>query len=523
MSICTVRALPALCLVLAAPASALNFLDISDSAGFTPDHTDQTPAGGISVADFNGNGYPDIFVTGGLGTPNRLYFNQGDNTFQDDPAINAQLAGERCSVTAAADYDNDGWPDLYVGCRWSENHLFRNIGGEGFADVTPEALQHNVPCCSSTRTDAVAWGDLTGNGFLDLYIGIFTGEPDTVPGNLDRIMLNNGDGTWTNAADALDPDALVKPALAVTMSDLDGDGRPDIYVINDKKAGNQLWRNEGPGCGSWCFSDISEASATDTRAYGMGIAIGDVDRDGLWDMYFSSIEEQHLLRGVSRDPLLFSEDTASPLNYDGIGWGTILADFDNDGFEDAYLAVGPEAFAPTDLIDQVFRNDGDGSFTRVTEGSGLDADIPTQAAALIDFDRNGVLDLVLHHWNQSPGYRLYRNTTFETGHWIGFTLEGGAPGVNRDAVGTLITLKMPDGAAQRRELRAGQSRGSSHDRLLHFGLGEATSASVTVRWPDGCVQRLGSMPQGAYHHLVHPRAGGSSGRIHGDRFETECE
>lgn len=508
---------------LAGQAGALSFADISHSAGFTPDHFENVPGGGIAVADFNGNGWPDIFVTGGLLDTNRLYFNQGDGTFADDAGINAQLTGEKCSVTAAADFDNDGWPDLYVGCRHADNHLFRNLQGQGFEDVTPQALQHHAPCCTSTRTDAVAWGDLTGNGFLDLYIGVFTGETSTDnPNNLDRIMLNNGDGSWTNAAETLDPQILIKPALAVTISDLDGDGRPDIYVVNDKLMGNHLWRNEGPGCGGWCFSDISGSSGTDTQAYGMGIAVGDVDRDGLWDLYFSSIEAQHLLRGVSADPLSFAEDTASPLNHDGIGWATIFADFDNDGWEDAYLAVGPENFSPTELVDQLFRNQRDGTFVRVTDGSGLDGDIPTHAAALIDFDRNGSLDLVLHHWNQSPGYRLYRNTTASRGNWIGFTLEGGGA-VNRDAIGTLITATTPDGV-QKRELRGGESRGASHDRILHFGLGSYGSAEISVRWPDGCVQHLGQLAQGSYHHLRHPDADMiDPGRIHDDRFEARCE
>ena len=522
-----IRSLSALLLlVVSGPLSALSFEDVSQQVGFTPGHIDNIPGGGIAVADFNGNGYPDIFVTGGAQFANRLYFNQGDGNFLQNPDINQQLAGEKCSVTAAADYNNSGWPDIYVGCRHSDNKLFENQGGSGFADVTPDELNHNVPAPSDVRTDAVAWGDLTGNGYLDLFIGIFTGLSDTEnPDNLNRIMLNNGDGSWTNAAGNLDPATLNRLTLAATISDFNGSGRPDIYVVNDKLSGNVLWRNDGPGCGGWCFTDVSEPDSTGLAVYGMGIAVGDVDRDGYWDLFFSSIGDQHLMRGTGTDPLDFVEDTDTPLGVNAVGWGTIFADFNNNGWEDAYLAVGPEAFTGTDsLMDRLFRNQGDGTFTNVTFGSGLGQEIPTHAAALIDFNRNGKLDLILHHWNQSPGYRIYKNITEETGHWIGFELTGGG-GVNRGAVGSLVIIETPDGGVQRRELRAGESRGSSHDPIIHFGIGEHESASVTIRWPDGAETGFDSLPGCQYHVLRHPSAEPPTKQddaIHHDRFKHPC-
>lgn len=160
-------ALASLLLLAALKAHALNFKDVSVAAGFTPDFNADIPAGGIAVADFNRDGWPDIFVTG-YSRPNRVFFNQGDGSFVEDPAINQQLAGSQCSVTAAADFDNDGWSDLYVGCRGDANHLFRNLQGEGFADVTPPELQHDPANALQQRTDAVAWGDLDGNGLADL-------------------------------------------------------------------------------------------------------------------------------------------------------------------------------------------------------------------------------------------------------------------------------------------------------------------------------------------------------------------
>lgn len=492
-------ALVLIVLTATAPAGAVEFEDVSQSAGFMPDmQPSSISSGGIAVADFNRNGWPDIFVTGDQ-EPNRLFFNQGDGSFEEDAAVNADLAGSQCSVAAAADFDNDGWPDLYVGCQGGSNHLFRNLSGSGFADVTPAELDHDG---AEQRTDAVAWGDLTGNGHPDLFIGIYpdNASPDLGnPDNLDRIMINHGDGSWTNIADDLDAAKRARTALAAVFSDLNGDGRPDLYVVNDKYQGNVLWRNDGPGGDGWCLTDVGVASGADRPVDGMGIAVGDVDRDGLPDLYFSSNFEQILLRATNDDPLAFEpwQDTAG-VNIGGTGWATIFADFNADGWEDAFLARsnGGEDLPATDYCGI---NNGDGTFEPCGEDSGLAQDIRTVAAARIDFDRDGRLDLVLGHFDN--GYRLYRNVTGNSGEWIGFELDGSDAGnITRDALGTRVQVETGDGT-QWRELRAGESRGSSHDRVLHFGLDGATEADVTVHWPDGTIEEVGTLPAGQYHSL----------------------
>jgi len=491
-----------LALTLGGPALwAMEFEDVSVASGFSPGLLADIPAGGIAVADFDRNGWPDIFVTGFF-QPNRLYFNAGDGTFYQDNSINQALAGDRCSVTAAADFDNDGWIDLYVGCRGDANHLFRNLSGSGFADVTPPELKHQPVSVQAQRTDAIAWGDLDGNGLPDLFIGIYPSStaPDLGnPDNLDRIVLNLGNGQWQNIAVGLDPSALARTALAATFTDIDGDGDVDLYVVNDKEHGNSLWRNDGPGCGGWCLTDIGPTSGADRPVFGMGIAVGDFDRDGMSDLYFSSIGEQVLLRMVSQDPPQFEQyQDQAGVNYAGVGWSTLLCDFDHDGWEDALLANSGMPGVASDRHDQLYRNLADSSFLNVTEGSGLDLQLPSMAMALIDYDRDGALDVVVSHWNE--GYRLYRNIG-AAGSWIAFELLGGA-GISRDALGTRVEIETADGV-QRRELRAGESRGSSHQPLLHFGLGTATDAKVTVHWPNGTHTDFGTLAAGQYHRLIH--------------------
>ena len=490
---------------LAGPLSAsagVQFSDVSETAGFQPGLTADIPAGGIAVADFDRNGYPDIFVTG-YSLPNRLFFNDGSGQFSDQPAINAQLDGSLCSTTAAADYDNDGWIDLYVGCRGGSNFLFRNTGN-GFEDVTVAEIDHDPGNALAQRTDAVAWGDLDRNGLADLFIGIYplTSNPDPAdPLNLDRIVLQRTN-TWTPIQGGLDGTRLARTALAATFADIDRDGRTDLYVVNDKLDGNVLWRNTGPGCGGVCLEDVGPASGADRPVFGMGIAAGDIDGDGRVDLYFSSIGEQVLLRGTGSDPLEFQEyQSTAGVDHPGIGWATIFTDLDNDGHEDAYLAVMPSPGGTPDGSDQCHRNLGNGLFENVTAQSGLGNDRVTIAAARIDFDRDGRMDLVLGHSNE--GYRLYRNQA-APGAWIGFRLEGGGPGVTRDALGAWVEIETADGI-QRREMRAGESRGSSHDPVLHFGLGSASEADVTIHWPDGTVESVGTLPAGRYHHRAHPQ------------------
>lgn len=499
--------------LVAAPALALNFEDVSQGSGFSPAMSANIPAGGIAVADYDGNGWPDIFVSGYF-QPNRLFFNQGDGTFAEDAAVNQQLAGALCSVAAAADFDNDGWTDLYVGCRGDANHLFRNLGDGSFADATPSALRHDPGDAQAQRTDAVAWGDVDGNGLPDLFIGIYpeTSSPDlTDDDNLDRLVLNLGDGQWQDISDGLPAAARARTALAATFTDIDRDGDADLYVVNDKLQGNSLWRNDGPGCGGWCLIDIGPDSGADRPVFGMGIAVGDIDRDGLSDLYFSSIGEQVLLRMTSQDPVTFEEiQGAAGLDHPGVGWSTIFADFDHDGLEDAYLAVSLVPDMPTEFRDRLSRNLGGSLFADVSAGSGLDIQLPSQSAALIDYDRDGALDLVIGHSNQ--GYRLYRNTG-AVGNSISFRLRGGS-GITLDAMGARVEVTTA-GGTQWREVRHGESRGASHQPLLHFGLGNAAEASVRVEWPDGMSADFGTLAAGRTHTLVY-----GSGVLFASSFEA---
>jgi len=488
-----------LMLALVPTANAQMFADVTSSAGIDATHWADKPATGIAIADFDRNGWPDVFVTGYF-EDSKLFLNQGNGSFAPFPAPAAvALPNGRCGSVAAADYDNDGWPDLYIAC-WGSNHLLHNLHGVGFTDMTAAAGVDN-----QGRSEAVAWADINNDGWLDLFVGNhpLSSQPDLGdPRNLDQIFLSDGDGSFHSISSLLEPATLAKLVLAAVFTDIDLDGDQDLYVANDKHYGNTLWRNDGPGCGGWCLTDVSLVTGTERPAYSMGVTVGDYDRDGDWDLIYSSIHEQVLLQGQQAQGELRFVDygVAAGIDYNAIGWGVLLFDANNDGWEDLFLATSQLSASNTDRL---FLNQADGRFDDITADSGLARTGPTQAAAWLDYDRDGRLDLMLGHYNLA--YSLNHNLA-PGGHWLAIRLEGNGP-VNRDAIGSLVRISTPDGGQQLRELRAGESRGGSNEPMVHFGLGAATSATVAIRWPDGLEQELGQLDVDQYHLAAYPVPG----------------
>lgn len=478
--------------------AAPEYEDITLPAGIAAGLTHDKPAGGVGVADFDRNGYPDLLLTGYF-EPNRLFFNNGNETFSEREPFATQLAtgGSRCTAVAAADYDNDGWPDAYLICN-GDNLLLRNAGPAGFVDTTTAPVNH------PERSENAVWADFNLDGNLDLVVAAHprTDNPDPAdPTNYDRILLGDGAGTFVDIAGGFEWSVPMGTTLGLIAADFDLDGWMDLYFVNDRHDGNVLLRNAGPGCEGWCFEDVSIVTGADRAAYSMGVSVADYDRDGDWDVYYSSMDEMVLLRNDRNGPGLpvFVEATdAAGVNSPWIGWGVQFIDADNDSREDLFLGIsGPTG----NNEDQLFHQQDDATFVAVGPGSGLHQIRATEAAGWLDLDRDGLPDLALGHSNDA--YGLYRNTTSGSGNWVGFMLEGGGA-VNRDAIGARVTVETPDGVRQVRERRAGESRNATNDEILLFGLGTQTEFEATIRWPDGVVETLVGMDIDRYHHRAHP-------------------
>jgi len=494
-------ALPAAALAQADPVGAGNatlFVDVTTEVGIDALLSHDKPAGGIGVGDFNRDGWPDLFLTGYF-EPNRLYFNDGQGGFEEDPLIASQVAmpGSRCTGVAVADHDNDSWSDIYLVCN-GDNHLLRNSPGAGFELATPAIFNH------AERSEAAAWADLNSDGMLDLVIAAHPRAfpyDEADPDNYDRILVSTGVGDYIDLAPSLSIDTPLAATLALVAADIDLDGRTDLYFANDRHDGNTLLLNRGPGCGGWCFDDVSEATGARRPAYSMGIAASDYDRDGDVDLYYSSIDEQILLvnhADGAGDPVYIEGQVEAGVNAPGIGWGTIFLDVDNDGLEDICLAIAGPSGANGDRL---YLQQPGGGFAASGPGSGLNQPLATEAAARIDYDRDGRMDLVLGHSNRD--YRLYRNINSDAGNWLGVELVGFAP-INRDAIGTRVEVVTGDGLRRIGERRAGESRGATHDPALHFGLGTHTRADIVIHWPDGKTTTLEDRESGRYHRVLYP-------------------
>ncbi len=459
---------------------AIEFSDETAATGLLAPHSASKPSCGQAIADFNQDGRLDIFLTG-FTAPNRLFLQSSQASFAESPlsaALNPSTSN--CGSVAAADYNNDGWPDLYLACS-SDNYLFRNDQGSGFTDVTA-TLQVN----HRGNSETVAWGDINQDGQLDLFVGSYpsTTTPDLGnPDNLDQIWLSQADGSYLNISHLLDVATRGRTALAAQFSDLDNDGDVDLYVVNDKLQGNSLWRNDGPGCDGWCLTEVAPLTGSDRPVFGMGIAIGDIDHDGDMDLYFSSISEQVLLRNdLDQGSLAFTEiSAAAGLNFDAVGWATHFADFNNDQRLDAYLATGNIDYPYN--TDRVYQGNGMAVFKDVSLTSNASNAERTQGASQWDYDGDGSQDLVV--CNNNSDYRLYRNVSSDTGNWLAIRLDGNTTSINRDAIGSRIRVTDSRGLTQLRDVTSGQARGGNSSLIQHFGLGEQQQVSVSIRWPNG--------------------------------------
>ncbi len=491
------------------------FSDVSQSAGISATHraiwNEDAPgpypdgylAAGSGWADYDNDGWVDLFVAGNL-APNALYRNLGAGEFVVSPHNHQlQLPDIPSGGAVWADYDNDGWRDLYV-LNMGANTLFRNLAGEGFVDVTLAAGVGD-----NGKTSSAAWGDYDEDGWLDLYVTNWACLPECEPSDFsqsrDTLYHNNGDGTFTDVSGLLGFEALLGAGFAVSWLDYDDDRDLDLYVVNDKAVnalGNVLWRNDGAGCAGWCFRNVSALAGADTIVHGMGLAVGDYDNDGDIDLYFSNMVRSMALlenRGDGRFGDVAERAGVAYHTGEAVGWGTSFFDYDNDGWLDLYLAatgISPiygKAGMHYAYPDRLYHNQAGGGFRAVPGELFSAAAEPSMGFSSADFDRDGRIDYLLTIWDS--GHRLYQNVGVAglVNNWIAFDLQGG-DGVDRDAIGTRVIVETDDGLRQLRELKSGSSLGAGEELALHFGLGESEIRRVIVSWLDGLVHEYSQLP-----------------------------
>ena len=507
-----------------APSTPL-FEDVTDGAGIRFTNREMPgrmmPIGaGVVVFDFDGDGLDDIYFSNTNG-PNHLYRNQGDGAFTemgagagvDDPD------GEG-NGGCAGDYDNDGDTDLFV-TNFGPSRLFENRGGGEFDDVTTAAGVDDGE--KVFRSTGCAWGDYDGDGYLDLVVTRHLNEfnPDllmmkdfysSVGG---MALFHNVRGErFDDVTSLLGDTSAPREGLDVQLGnvwgagfqpawlDYDEDRDVDLIVINDFGADiqpNVLWRNDGPSERGWQFTDVSVESGIDVPMYGMGLAVGDPNGDGLVDLFVTNIRDNVLFERIPSSVEYTDAAKEANVRVGKIGnqvrvaWGAMFFDYDNDGDEDLYVVSGylggdPDVIPPNPVEqpNALLRNRGGGTFEDVSEWSGADDSGIGRGGAYLDYDGDGCLDVVVNNFGQAA--RLFRNACAEGNHWLRVRLRGLSSGAS--GLGAKIEITA-GGKTQVRKTMSGATFMGQNMLDAHFGIGSATAVdSMTVYWPSGQTQTL---------------------------------
>ena len=441
-------------------------------------------AGGVAIIDYDNDGWPDVYLTGGE-SADRLYRNRGNGTFTDVSGSTriAGLAGLRTMGVVAADFDADGYTDLLLTTAAGDHcHLLHNEAGRYFSDRSAAAgLRERAWSSSATVADYDADGD------LDLYVGNYVAysalpfeEHITAP-EADFLYRNEGGLRFTRVTL---PTGEPGCTLATLFSDYDGDGLADLLVLNDFGdfyTPNRLYRNTVGD-----FSDVSEPTGMRAAMNAMGIASGDLNADGRPDYYVTNIGDNRLYLSQSDGSFREAARQYGLNDGSGMSWGTVLQDFNNDGLLDLFAGKGylydqdvaqyNRLYLSRDSLLQLDDHSRDLLVAGVTNKA--------RGAAYGDLDKDGALDLVVAGVRFRPEHTARALVYFgvvSANNWLAVQLDGG--GDNREGIGARLRL-YTDHGIQYREQTIGGSYLSSHSAVLHFGLGRtATVDSLVVDWP----------------------------------------
>ena len=523
-----------------APLADGPFTDVTDSSGFRFRHQSSEwiafyrrfgttaptfSGGGVSAGDLDGDGWDDLVVCGGRGCA--AFVNRRDGTFEDVTETSGLGVEGEARMAIIADFDNDGARDVFLTFARESNRLFRNVGGGRFVDVTASAgllLEGEI-------SGPAAAVDVDGDGLLDLFVGKFgnylMGEIPPRPqastnARPNRLYRNLGGFEFEDVTEQAGV-AGTGWTQALSHGDLDRDGDQDLYVANDFGR-NELLINDGQGR----FTRAGAQSGSDDKFHGMNVGFSDLNRDRLPDIFITNIwfwnsaqrvttESNTLLlsRAEEGGPSYRRFDDEDFLSHDtGWAWGARFFDLDNDADDDLFIANGftdyltfvqhrdhPEHEGAIYPINNgrepnwLLRQTGEMRFEPEASAAAMPG-INSRAVALLDFDRDGDLDLAVSTFHAEA--RLFRNDApAPANRWLTVELVGLPDrGSSRDAIGAQVVATGADGLQVWRQVTAGDAYLSQQSLALQFGLGSAESVDLEILWPGGEVQRLEAVALG---------------------------
>jgi hypothetical protein len=497
-------------------------------------HLPETSGAGCAFLDYDNDGWMDIYLVNSgkadFYTParplrNALYRNNRDGTFTDVTEKAGVGGGGYGMGVAVGDYNGDGYPDIYV-TQFGRNILYRNNGDGTFTDVTDKA----GVACAGWSSSAV-WFDYDNDGRLDLFVCQFAEFDPSLGCGTDKdgvhhyciprifkprpswLFHNNGDGTFTDVSRESGIAEHLGKAWGVVATDLNNDGRTDLFVANDTVANFLFMNGDGKHFEDNGFAAGVAYSAEGRARSGMGVDSADFNNDGWMDLFVANIDEEIFSLYQNNHDGTFDDVTMQQ----GIGmatrwmsgWGLKFFDYDNDGNVDLILSNG----FPDDLVDQIsnkvtyreplllFHNDGR-TFRDVSQQSGpiFSKSFAARGLAIGDFNNDGALDVLISVNDGAP--LLLNNHAAKGNHWLGLNLIGRKS--NPDAIGALVIYQA--GNLDRRRMKVGGgSFLSSHDPRMVLGLGRHTKIDrLEVHWPDpgGAVERFSDLPADRYITIV---------------------
>ena len=533
-------------LLLAAATSAglgpIAFEEISGKAGLrfvmdscpTPNKNQpETMVAGVGLLDYDNDGYLDIYVVNGAAIPslrkesprywNRLYHNNRDGTFTD-VTESAGVKGEGYGMgVAVGDYDNDGWPDIFV-ANVNRNQLFRNNHDGTFTDVAEKAGVGGASLDGQKMWSVSAgWFEVDNDGHLDLFVSNyckweankdpFCGpnprlraycHPKNYPALPNTLYRNNGDGTFTDVSARMGIDKSYGKGMGIAFADYDHDGFMDVFVANDN-APNLLFHN----LGGKKFEEVALQTGVaypESGAFisGMGADFRDIDNDGWDDIWHTAIEGETFPLFKNMGNGQFTEvTTTAGLTYSSrnmSGWSNGVFDLDNDGWKDLFVVRGNVqdnlalmSLRKSEEPNTVFRNLGNGKFQDVSADAGPDLQKPAshRGVAFGDLDNDGRIDAVVTVWNGKLKY--FHNISPAGNHWILLRLVGVKS--NRMGLGVQVEITADDGTKQYNHATTSTGYACSSDPRVHFGLGRSrTIKEIQITWPSGIRQTLHNIP-----------------------------